>query len=79
MRDNFTSKNKDSCNLIKHEINLKNSVMDILTNTKKEIEDKIDSYNVDIDKTFIIDVDPIIDKILEIFDGKINSPFKKLI
>jgi len=73
--DNFRSENKESCNLIKHEQELKNSIIGILNKANKEIEKKIDSYNIDIDKSFINDNDSILDKILEIFEGKINESF----
>lgn len=74
---NFIGEHKDSCNLIKHEQILQDKIIDILNNAKKEIEDRINSYDVDIDKKFISYEEPILDKILEIFDRKINNPFGK--
>ncbi len=74
---NFQSENKDSCNLIKHEETLKTNIINILNKAKKEIENEIDSYKIDIDNTFINDDDPIMDKIIELFEGKISTPFTK--
>ncbi|RII32838.1 hypothetical protein D2A34_21820 [Clostridium chromiireducens] len=75
--DNFTTKNKDTCNLIKYEESLKVDILKILNESQAQIVEKIDTYNVDIGKAFIEDSDPILEKMVEIFANKINNEFEK--
>lgn len=71
---NFQGDKRDSCNLIKYEENLKTSLIKILNDAKDMINKEINSYEIYIDHSFIYN-DIILDKILEIFDGKINNEF----
>ena len=74
---NFQGDNKDSCNLIKHEIELQNSITKIIDKSIEEIDRTINSYKVDIDENFISE-DKILEKILELFNEKVNNPFNDL-
>ena len=71
---NFQGDNKDSCNLIKHEIELQESITKIINKSIEEIDRTINSYKVGIDESFISE-DKILEKILELFNEKVNKPF----
>lgn len=71
---NFQGDNKDSCNLIKHEIELQNSITRIINKSIEEIDKTINSYKVDINESFISE-DKILEEILNLFNEKVNKPF----
>lgn len=81
-KNNFTSSNKtqgtkESCNLIKHEESLKNDIINILEYAETNIKNKINSFENDITYEFINRKDPILDKIINLFEGKVSDELKK--
>lgn len=74
---NFNGKFKNSCCLLKYESDLKSQMLNDIDSFITNIEDTIDSYN---QSNLIIDLeesDHILDKILDLFDGKVNQEFSK--
>lgn len=73
INNNFNCKNTESCELLKYEHNLKESIIKQINETKQNIKKLIDDYKNEINDSYFDD--PILKKITELFDGKVNSGF----
>lgn len=76
-KSDFNSQGENSCYLIKYEQNLKNNIVQILNKTQLKIEEEINYYNDEIDESFIKGNDYILDKIIELFEGRVNKKLSK--
>ncbi|EQI78410.1 hypothetical protein QQI_2920 [Clostridioides difficile Y401] len=74
---NFKGKFKDSCCLLKYESDLKSQMLKDIDCFISSIENTIDSYNQSNLITDLGETDPILDKILDLFDGKVNQKFSE--
>ena len=67
---NFTN---DTVTLLKQDDELKNNLLNSIKNCENEINKIIEEYNYDIIDEYYFYNDPILKKILNIFEGKINK------
>ncbi|HDX7541986.1 DUF4935 domain-containing protein [Clostridioides difficile] len=74
---NFNGKFKNSCCLLKYESDLKSQMLKDIDCFTSSIENTIDSYNQSNLITDLGETDPILDKILDLFDGKVNQKFSE--
>ncbi|NLY45478.1 MAG: DUF4935 domain-containing protein [Tissierella sp.] len=63
--------------ILRNEVELKENIINIIEKSKKEILEKIDENNEEILEDHILKEDPILNKINEIFHGKVNEEFSR--
>lgn len=73
LNSNFKCKSQDSCNLLKYEHNLKDNIIKSIKDAKDNINKSIDDYKNDVQNDYFDD--QILNKITQLFDGKVNQKF----
>lgn len=72
-----TEKYNSALGILKHEVELKDSISNNLKKSLEKIKKSIDEFNQDLDITYIQKKDPILDEINQIVGNKVTNEFTK--